>query len=87
MHTHTHITVAQGAAQVNARFFCVSKVNNVDFRSIFREEAVLFLLKIPKGHDITILARRRYDGKPPLSVSMVITVLLYTLYPTPLLHS
>ncbi|CAL8247929.1 unnamed protein product [Merluccius merluccius] len=39
----------------------IVKVNNVDFRSIFREEAVLFLLKIPKGQDITILAQRRHD--------------------------
>uniref|UniRef100_A0A8C4ZP35 Tight junction protein ZO-2-like n=1 Tax=Gadus morhua TaxID=8049 RepID=A0A8C4ZP35_GADMO len=39
----------------------IVKVNNVDFRNIFREEAVLFLLKIPKGQDITILAQRRHD--------------------------
>ncbi|CAL8344067.1 unnamed protein product [Lota lota] len=39
----------------------IVKVNNVNFRNIFREEAVLFLLKIPKGQDITILAQRRHD--------------------------
>lgn len=42
---------------------CVSKVNNVDFQGIVREEAVLFLLEIPKGEVVTILAQSKPDGK------------------------
>uniref|UniRef100_UPI00398ED1E7 tight junction protein ZO-2a isoform X1 n=2 Tax=Pristiophorus japonicus TaxID=55135 RepID=UPI00398ED1E7 len=37
------------------------KVNAMDFRSIVREEAVLYLLEIPKGEDVTILAQSKYD--------------------------
>ncbi|KAL0979015.1 hypothetical protein UPYG_G00179340 [Umbra pygmaea] len=37
----------------------IMKVNNVDFRGIVREEAVLFLLEIPKGEDVTILAQSK----------------------------
>uniref|UniRef100_A0A6Q2ZFP1 Tight junction protein 2b (zona occludens 2) n=1 Tax=Esox lucius TaxID=8010 RepID=A0A6Q2ZFP1_ESOLU len=39
----------------------IMKVNNVDFRGIVREEAVLFLLEIPKGEDVTILAQSKPD--------------------------
>lgn len=39
------------------------KVNNVDFQSVLREEAVLFLLEIPKGDMVTILAQSKPDGK------------------------
>lgn len=35
----------------------------MDFRGIVREEAVLFLLEIPRGEIITILAQSRVDGK------------------------
>ncbi|XP_019744303.1 tight junction protein ZO-2a [Hippocampus comes] len=35
------------------------KVNNVDFRGMVREEAVLYLLEIPKGDDVTILAQSK----------------------------
>lgn len=44
---------------------CVSKfqVNNVDFANIIREEAVLFLLDLPKGEEVTILAQKKKDGE------------------------
>ncbi|XP_051907032.1 tight junction protein ZO-2a isoform X3 [Hippocampus zosterae] len=35
------------------------KVNNVDFRGMVREDAVLYLLEIPKGDDVTILAQSK----------------------------
>lgn len=41
----------------------VFKVNHVDFQGVVREEAVLFLLEIPKGEMITILAQSKPDGK------------------------
>lgn len=44
-------------------FVLVFKVNNVDFQGVVREEAVLFLLEIPKGEMITILAQSKPDGK------------------------
>ncbi|XP_048383104.2 tight junction protein ZO-2-like isoform X4 [Stegostoma tigrinum] len=37
------------------------KINSMDFRSIVREEAVLYLLEIPKGDDVIILAQSKYD--------------------------
>ncbi|XP_067839609.1 LOW QUALITY PROTEIN: tight junction protein ZO-2-like [Heptranchias perlo] len=37
------------------------KVNSMDFRSVVREEAVLYLLEIPKGEDVTILAQSKYE--------------------------
>ncbi|XP_048847783.1 tight junction protein ZO-2-like isoform X5 [Brienomyrus brachyistius] len=39
----------------------IMKVNNVDFRGLVREEAVLFLLEIPKGDTMTILAQSKSD--------------------------
>ncbi|XP_069043395.1 tight junction protein ZO-2b isoform X2 [Lepisosteus oculatus] len=39
----------------------ILKVNNVDFRGLVREEAVLFLLEIPKGDDVTILAQNKSE--------------------------
>ncbi|MFT7813546.1 tight junction protein ZO-2 isoform X2 [Arapaima gigas] len=39
----------------------IVKVNNVDFRGLVREEAVLFLLEIPKGDTITILAQSKAE--------------------------
>lgn len=44
-------------------FVFVFKVNNVDFQGVVREEAVLFLLEIPKGDMITILAQSKPDGE------------------------
>lgn len=35
----------------------------MDFANIIREEAVLFLLDLPKGDDVTILAQKKKDGK------------------------
>ncbi|XP_018099322.1 tight junction protein ZO-2 isoform X2 [Xenopus laevis] len=37
------------------------KVNTQDFRGIAREEAVLYLLEVPKGEEVTILTQSRYD--------------------------
>uniref|UniRef100_A0A8C5Q7C3 Tight junction protein ZO-2 n=1 Tax=Leptobrachium leishanense TaxID=445787 RepID=A0A8C5Q7C3_9ANUR len=37
------------------------KVNAQDFRCIAREDAVLYLLDIPKGDDVTILTQSKYD--------------------------
>ncbi|XP_068191809.1 tight junction protein ZO-2a isoform X3 [Antennarius striatus] len=39
----------------------IMKVNNVDFRGMVREDAVLYLLEIPKGEDVTILAQSKPD--------------------------
>nr|XP_023650812.1 tight junction protein ZO-1-like isoform X3 [Paramormyrops kingsleyae] len=39
----------------------ILRVNNVDFANIIREEAVLFLLDLPKGEEITILAQKKKD--------------------------
>lgn len=35
----------------------------MDFQGVVREEAVLFLLEIPKGEVVTILAQSKPDGK------------------------
>ncbi|XP_060917492.1 tight junction protein ZO-2a isoform X3 [Labrus mixtus] len=37
----------------------IMKVNNIDFRGMVREDAVLYLLEIPKGEDVTILAQSK----------------------------
>ncbi|CAM9345870.1 unnamed protein product, partial [Lampetra planeri] len=37
----------------------IMKVNSMDFRGMIREDAVLYLLEIPKGEDITILAQSK----------------------------
>ncbi|XP_018411149.1 PREDICTED: tight junction protein ZO-2-like isoform X1 [Nanorana parkeri] len=37
------------------------KVNTQDFRCIVREDAVLYLLEIPKGEEVTILTQSKYD--------------------------
>ncbi|KAG7252781.1 hypothetical protein CRUP_007293, partial [Coryphaenoides rupestris] len=37
------------------------QVNNVDFANIIREEAVLFLLDLPRGEEVSILAQRKKD--------------------------
>lgn len=34
----------------------------MDFRGMVREDAVLYLLEIPKGEDLTILAQSKPDG-------------------------
>ncbi|XP_053152760.1 tight junction protein ZO-2 isoform X3 [Hemicordylus capensis] len=39
----------------------ILKVNSQDFRGIVREDAVLYLLEIPKGDAVTILAQSKYD--------------------------
>uniref|UniRef100_A0A3B4D869 Tight junction protein 2a (zona occludens 2) n=1 Tax=Pygocentrus nattereri TaxID=42514 RepID=A0A3B4D869_PYGNA len=39
----------------------IVKVNNMDFRGMVREDAVLYLLEIPKGEDVTILAQSKTD--------------------------
>ncbi|XP_045551278.1 tight junction protein ZO-2b isoform X2 [Salmo salar] len=47
----------------------IMKVNKVDFRGIVREEAVLCLLEIPKGEDVTILAQSKPDVYNDILVS------------------
>ncbi|KAF4072502.1 hypothetical protein AMELA_G00263760 [Ameiurus melas] len=47
----------------------IMKVNNVDFRGIVREEAVLFLLELPRGDIITILAQSKADVYKDILVS------------------
>ncbi|XP_037608180.1 tight junction protein ZO-2a isoform X1 [Sebastes umbrosus] len=37
----------------------IVKVNNMDFRGMVREDAVLYLLEVPKGEDVTILAQSK----------------------------
>uniref|UniRef100_A0A6I8NEL8 Tight junction protein 2 n=1 Tax=Ornithorhynchus anatinus TaxID=9258 RepID=A0A6I8NEL8_ORNAN len=39
----------------------ILKVNTQDFRGLVREDAVLYLLEIPKGDTVTILAQSRAD--------------------------
>ncbi|KAG5834815.1 hypothetical protein ANANG_G00265600 [Anguilla anguilla] len=39
----------------------IMKVNNTDFRGMVREDAVLFLLEVPKGEEVTILAQSKAD--------------------------
>ncbi|NXS60213.1 ZO2 protein, partial [Brachypteracias leptosomus] len=41
----------------------ILKVNTQDFRGIVREDAVLYLLEIPKGETVTILAQSKYEGR------------------------
>ncbi|XP_066500647.1 tight junction protein ZO-2-like isoform X3 [Hoplias malabaricus] len=47
----------------------IMKVNNVDFRGIVREEAVLFLLELPRGENVTILAQSKPDVYEDILVS------------------
>ncbi|TRY65008.1 hypothetical protein DNTS_024663 [Danionella cerebrum] len=47
----------------------IMKVNNVDFRGIVREEAVLFLLEIPRGEVVTILAQNKTEVYEEILVS------------------
>lgn len=35
----------------------------MDFANIIREEAVLFLLDLPRGEEVTILAQKKKDGE------------------------
>lgn len=35
----------------------------MDFANIIREEAVLFLLDLPKGEEVSILAQKKKDGQ------------------------
>uniref|UniRef100_A0A3B4XV05 Tight junction protein 2a (zona occludens 2) n=1 Tax=Seriola lalandi dorsalis TaxID=1841481 RepID=A0A3B4XV05_SERLL len=37
----------------------IMKVNNMDFRGMVREDAVLYLLEMPKGEDVTLLAQSK----------------------------
>uniref|UniRef100_A0A2K6V6A3 Tight junction protein 2 n=1 Tax=Saimiri boliviensis boliviensis TaxID=39432 RepID=A0A2K6V6A3_SAIBB len=51
----------------------ILKVNTQDFRGLVREDAVLYLLEIPKGEMVTILAQSRADGEHvwPFSLAVV----------------
>ncbi|XP_046900508.1 tight junction protein ZO-2a isoform X1 [Hypomesus transpacificus] len=37
----------------------IMKVNSMDFRGMLREDAVLYLLEVPKGEEVTILAQSK----------------------------
>uniref|UniRef100_A0A8B9KFC2 Tight junction protein 2b (zona occludens 2) n=1 Tax=Astyanax mexicanus TaxID=7994 RepID=A0A8B9KFC2_ASTMX len=64
-HTHTHKRLrCKSGDQV-----CFLQVNNVDFRGIVREEAVLFLLELPRGDNVTILAQSKPDVYEDILVS------------------
>ena len=52
--THTHLLYL---------VFAFFQVNTQDFRGLVREDAVLYLLEIPKGETVTILAQSRADGE------------------------
>ena len=59
-------------------------MNSVDFQGVVREEAVLFLLEIPKGEVVTILAQSKPDGnkftpETPTRRSIVRVALLFIL--------
>lgn len=41
---------------------CLFQVNSTDFRGMVREDAVLYLLEIPKGDEVTILAQSKPEG-------------------------
>jgi len=43
----------------------------VDFANIIREEAVLFLLDLPKGEEVTILAQKKKDGEDAICQLLV----------------
>ncbi|XP_062310307.1 tight junction protein ZO-2-like isoform X1 [Osmerus eperlanus] len=47
----------------------IMKVNQVDFRGVVREEAVLFLLEIPRGESVTILAQSKPEVYRDILVS------------------
>lgn len=54
---------SQEKREINGLPIPTLQVNNVDFANIIREEAVLFLLDLPKGEEVTILAQKKKDGK------------------------
>lgn len=58
----TEVDSEGGATNCFTPWHC-PKVNNVDFQGVVREEAVLFLLEIPKGEVVTILAQSKPDGR------------------------
>lgn len=45
-----------------ASFVVLFQVNNLDFRGMVREDAVLYLLEVPKGEDVSILVQSNPDG-------------------------
>lgn len=45
----------------------------MDFRGMVREDAVLYLLEIPKGEDVTILAQSKPDGTSKHPSAVVLT--------------
>lgn len=53
----------------------LTQVNNMDFRGMVREDAVLYLLEIPKGDDVTILVQSKPDGDQWNDWSLFFTVI------------
>lgn len=70
----------------------VFQVNNTDFRGMLREDAVLYLLDIPKGEDVTILVQSKPEGtelhrRNSLTVREDMCFVLYSCYNLSKIHS
>ena len=56
----------------------------MDFRGMVREDAVLYLLEIPKGEDVTILAQSKPEGTVvyrqwlPIKIFQILFLLITT---------
>ena len=59
----TIMTESQGSHTNHGVCVCVrAQVNSMDFRGMLREDAVLYLLEVPKGEEVTILAQSKPEG-------------------------
>lgn len=58
----------------------LTQVNNIDFRGMVREDAVLYLLEIPKGDDVTILVQSKPDGDQLNNFNLFLIVIYFYIY-------
>lgn len=58
----------------------LTQVNNMDFRGMVREDAVLYLLEIPKGDDVTILVQSKPDGDQLNNFNLFLIVIYFYIY-------
>lgn len=58
----------------------LTQVNNMDFRGMVREDAVLYLLEIPKGDDVTILVQSKPDGDQLNNFNLFVIVIYFYIY-------
>lgn len=58
----------------------LTQVNNMDFRGMVREDAVLYLLEIPKGDDVTILVQSKPDGDRLNNFNLFLIVIYFYIY-------